>query len=256
MRRAVIGVLVGALVLLTAAAVVAQTRTLTLTGTVVQVEGNTLVVKMASGDMRVFTPPADRRFIIDGTSLTLSQLRPGMRLSATATETATTVMDRTTETLAGKVWYIAAPTVILTLASGENRMYTVKSDDPVKFYDGEGKEMTVFDLRKGMNIKATKITEAPRTEFVTSAVVTGTAAAAGAGGAAAGAAAPAKASPASQAAPAAASGAAPAAASGTAPAAPTRLPKTASPMPLVGMLGGVSLAIGAALTLLRRRNRR
>ena len=154
----------------------ADAKTVTLTGTVVQVEGNTLVVKMASGDVRVFTPPADRRFMIDGQSLTLSQLRPGTTLTATATETATTVMDRTVQTLSGKVWYTAAPTVILTLPTGENRMYTVKSDDPVKFYDGEGKEMTVFDLRKGMNIKATKITEAPRTEFVTTAVVTGTAA--------------------------------------------------------------------------------
>ena len=181
MRSGVIrGVLAGALVLLTAAAVVAQTqKTVTLTGTVVQVEGNTLVVKMASGEVRVFTPPADRRFMIDGQSLTLSQLRPGTTLTATATETATTVMERTVQTLSGKVWYVAAPTVILTLSTGENRMYTVKSDDPVKFYDGEGKEMTVFDLRKGMNIKATKITEAPRTEFVTTAVVTGTAAAAG-----------------------------------------------------------------------------
>ena len=253
MRRAVIGVLVGALVLLTATAVMAQTKTLTLTGTVVQVEGNTLAVKMAAGDVRVFTPPADRRFMIDGQSLTLSQLRPGMTLTATVTETGTTVMDRTVETLSGKVWFIAAPTVILTLASGENRMYTVKSDDPVKFYDGEGKEMTVFDLRKGMNIKATKITEAPRTEFSRTAVVTGTAAAAGSAGAATGAAAPAKAAPAASAAPAAPAGqTAPAAAS----AAPKTLPKTASPMPLVGLLGGVSLAIGAGLTLLRRRNRR
>jgi LPXTG-motif cell wall-anchored protein len=256
MRSGVIrGALVGALVLLTAAAVMAQApKTVTLTGTVVQVEGNTLVVKMASGDMRVFTPPADRRFMIDGRSLTLSQLRPGMTLTATATETATTVMDRTVQTLSGRDWYASGPTVILTLASGENRMYTVKSDDPVKFYDGEGKEMTVFDLRKGMNIKATKITEAPRTEFVTTAVVTGTAAgaaaagAAGSAGAATGAAAATKApsataSPAGSAAPAAAS-------------APAKLPKTGSPMPLVGMLGGVSLAIGAGLTLLRRRNRR
>lgn len=250
MRRAVIGVLVGALVLLTATAVMAQTKTLTLTGTVVQVEGNTLAVKMAAGDVRVFTPPADRRFIIDGQSLTLSQLRPGMTLSATVTETASTVMDRTVETLSGKVWFTAAPTVILTLASGENRMYTVKSDDPVKFYDGEGKEMTVFDLRKGMNIKATKITEAPRTEFARTAVVTGSAAAAGSAGAATGAAAPAKAAPAAPAAPAGQT--APAAAS----AAPRTLPKTASPMPLVGLLGGVSLAVGAGLTLLRRRNRR
>ena len=194
--------------------------------------------------------------MIDGQSLTLSQLRPGMTLTATVTETATTVMDRTVETLSGKVWFTAAPTVILTLASGENRMYTVKSDDPVKFYDGEGKEMTVFDLRKGMNIKATKITEAPRTEFVpdrgrhgngrggwvrrrgrrrcgTGQGCPGVAGGPGRLRRAAG-----------QTAPAAAS------------AAPKTLPKTASPMPLVGMLGGVSLAIGAGLTLLRRRNRR
>ena len=257
MRRAVIGVLVGALVLLTASAVVAQTKTLTLTGTVVQVEGNTLAVKMAAGDVRVFTPPADRRFMIDGASLTLNQLRPGMTLTATVTETGTTVMDRTVETLSGKVWFTAAPTVILTLASGENRMYTVKSDDPVKFYDGEGKEMTVFDLRKGMNIKATKITEAPRTEFVRTAVVTGTAAAAGSAGAGAGAATGAAADTGAPKPAAAGSGAASGGSSaGAGGGAPKTLPKTASPMPLVGLLGGVSLALGAGLTLLRRRNRR
>ena len=262
MRSGVLrGMLVGALVLLTAAAVVAQApKTVTLTGTVVQVEGNTLAVKMASGDMRVFTPPADRRFMIDGQSLTLSQLRPGMSLTATVTETATTVMDRTVQKLSGRVWYAAGPTVILTLASGENRMYTVKSDDPVKFYNADGKEMTVFDLRKGMNINATKITETPRAEFVSSAVVTGTAAAAGStagsGGAAAGAAAPARAVSGAQAAPAAPAAPAGQAAPAAASTAPKTLPKTASPMPFVGLLGLASLAIGASLTRLRRRNRR
>ena len=38
----------------------------------------------------------------------------------------------------------------------------------MKFWDREGKEITVFDLRKNMQIEATKITEAPRTELVAS----------------------------------------------------------------------------------------
>ena len=70
----------------------------------------------------------------------------------------------------------------------ERRQYNIKSTDPVKFYDHEGKEITVFDLRKNMKIKATKITEAPRIELVQNIAVTGTAptqaaAAAPAGGA-------------------------------------------------------------------------
>jgi hypothetical protein len=35
--------------------------------------------------------------------------------------------------------------------------------------------------------------------------------------------------------------------------APKHLPKTASPLPLVGLLGGASLAMGALMTTLRRR---
>jgi len=261
MKRTVFrGVLTGVLVLLTAAAVIAQPaqKTVTLTGTVVQVEGNTLVVKMASGEVRVFTPPADRRFMIDGQSLTLSQLKPGTTLTATATETATTVMERTVQTLSGKVWYASGPSVILTLPTGENKMYTVKSDDPVKFYDSEGKEMTVFDLRKGMNIKATKITEAPKTEFVTTAVVTGTTAAGSGGGAAAGQGAR-TAQAAGAGTPSAAAGSGAASGSSSAAAGtggPKKLPKTGSPMPLAALLGGASLIVGAGLTRLRRRIRR
>jgi LPXTG-motif cell wall-anchored protein len=51
-------------------------------------------------------------------------------------------------------------------------------------------------------------------------------------------------------------GAAPAASSGAAPAdagAGHQLPKTASPLPLVALLGGVFLAVGAGMTLRRRR---
>ena len=170
------GSLVGALVCLTAAAATAQStgRTQTLTGTVVQVEGNTLVVQMASGEIRMFMPPASRRFLVDGRELRLSELQPGTTLTADCHGIDHDGHGPNGPEPGGEVWYAAGPTVILRLPSGENRMYTIKADDPVKFYDYNNKEMTVFDLRKDMNIKATKITEAPRTEFVTTTTVTGT----------------------------------------------------------------------------------
>ena len=77
-RAGFTGVLVGLLVCLTAVAAVAQTeKTTTLTGTVVEVDGGTLIVKMDNGEIRMFTPPADRVFVIDGKELKLSRAQAG-----------------------------------------------------------------------------------------------------------------------------------------------------------------------------------
>ncbi|MGH9796461.1 MAG: LPXTG cell wall anchor domain-containing protein, partial [Candidatus Acidiferrales bacterium] len=60
------------------------------------------------------------------------------------------------------VWHTNPPkTVILTLPDGSNKQYTVP--DGTKFMV-EGHEATVFDLRKGMNVSATVITEYPEVE--------------------------------------------------------------------------------------------
>jgi hypothetical protein len=158
-------------------------------------------------------------------------------------------MDRTVQTLEGTVWYAAGPSVILTLPSGENRQYNIKAGDPVRFTDYAGKEMTVFDLRKGMNIKASKIVEAPRTELVATTTVTGTGP-----GKAAPAGAPAAAAPVTSTSrqPAAAPAATP---TTTSAAAPKKLPKTAGPLPLLGLVGLVSLLTGVGLTARRRLSR-
>jgi hypothetical protein len=217
-------------------------KTQQLNGTVVEVAGDQLIVKLASGELRMFTPPADRRFQVDGRELTLSQLQPGTKLKATYTETTTPVTVRTVESLAGKVFYVAAPTVILTLENGENKMYTVRSNDPVKFRHSSGQEMTVFDLRKDMRINATKITEAPKTELSSTTVVTGTLPVV--------AAAPVAAAPAVSAATAGAAPAPPVEAANTAPA---RLPKTASPVPSAGLLGLLLAAAGFGIRAYRQR---
>jgi LPXTG-motif cell wall-anchored protein len=224
-------------------------RTQKLSGTVVQVDGNTVAVKMSSGEVRMFNPPPERRFVIDGKELRASDLAPGTRLNATVTETSTPVTDRTVETLEGRVWYAAGPTVILTLPNGQNRQYTVPANSPVKFTDADGKSITVFDLRKDMNVKAVKITEAPRVELVSNIEVTGSAPRA------AGAAAPSTRAPSA----ASATSAAPVATSPGAPAAPAAartLPKTASQLPLLGLTGIASLLTGLSLTVRRRRANR
>ena len=99
-----------------------------LQGTVEYVEGSTLVVRMADGGIREFNVPDSRRFLIDGTEVTVHDLKPGTKLSAMITTTTTPVIDRTTTVGTGKVWWVSGKTVILTLPNGENRQYTVKDD--------------------------------------------------------------------------------------------------------------------------------
>src|ERR1700704_803979 len=67
-----------------------------LQGTVEYVEGNHLVVRMTDGNIREFNVLESRKFIIDGRDLTVHDLKPGTRLSATVTTTTTPVIDRTT----------------------------------------------------------------------------------------------------------------------------------------------------------------
>jgi len=145
-------------------------KTEVLKGTVMLVEGNHLAVRMSTGEIRSFDVPESRRFIIDGKELTVGELKPGTKLTATVTTKTTPIIDRTTTIGSGKVWYVAGNTVIVTLPNNENRSYKV--DDTFRFNVG-GREASVHDLRKGMNISAQKIVEQPRTEMVSGVAVTG-----------------------------------------------------------------------------------
>ena len=53
-------------------------------------------------------------------------LRPGTTLTATVRTTTTPITVRTRAVQNGKVWFVSAPTVILTLPNGENKQYEVK----------------------------------------------------------------------------------------------------------------------------------
>src|SRR3954452_16303523 len=198
-----------------------------LKGTVVAVEGNDLLVRMSSGGFRTFNVPESRKFTIDGQDVSVHDLKPGTRLTATVTTTTTPVTERTTTVGTGKVWYVSGNTVVLTLPNNENRMYKVKED--YKF-NVHGQPASVHDLRKGMVISAEKIVEEPRTEVAANTTGTGHAPPPPKPVVAA-ASAPAKQEPAAAPAPA------PAPAEVAESKLPAKLPKTGSELPLVGILG-------------------
>jgi len=270
MKTTTRGILIGSCVVLLGSALLAQskmpqtrkeaikgsevTTTQEVSGTVLAVEGGTLVCRLNSGEIRSFTPPEGRRFIIDGKDVGLSDLKVGTRLHATVATTKTSIMDRTTTVGTGKVWFVSGNTVILTLPNNENRMYKVA--ESYRFIV-DGQKATVHDLRKGMTVSAEKIVEEPRVEIASNTTVTGSApppprpvvVAENRPSPMAPAASPAPAP--TRAAPAAAAPAAEPTATASASSSASSLPKTGSPLPLIGLLG--FLCTGASLAIRRLR---
>jgi len=149
----------------------ASITTKQLHGTVDYVEGNNLVVRMTDGGIRKFNVPETRKFIIDGREVTIHDLKPGTKLRAIVTTTATPITERTMTVGTGTVWWVSGNTVILTLPNGENRTYIVKDD--YKFNLEDNKDATVADLKKGMRVSAQKIVEEPTMEIASNTVVIG-----------------------------------------------------------------------------------
>ncbi len=138
---------------------------------VVYVSGNQLVVRLENGEIRSITVPPDATATVDGKTITLKDVQPGMKLQRTIKTTTTPELVTTVRTIEGTVWQVNAPkTVILTLPGGQNKKYNVPKDQVFKI-DGEDK--TVFELKKGMKVTATVITRVPRTVIAQEKSVTG-----------------------------------------------------------------------------------
>jgi hypothetical protein len=225
-----------------------------LRGTVVFVDGNSLVVKMDSGEIRHIVTSDDQKVLIAGKQVAARDLKVGTKLMATVTTTTTSITERTRTVGSGTVWYVAGNTVILTLPNGENRQYKVADD--YKF-TVNGRPATVFDLRKGMTVAAEKIVEEPRTVVTSNRVVTGELPPAEKTQVAAAPAprpAPppaAAAAPARPAAPAPAS--TPAPEPQAAPALPATLPETSSTLPMLGLAGAFLTMLSLTPRVLGRR---
>jgi hypothetical protein len=236
---------VGALCLALATSISAQVQTQTSTttgkttkevtienGEVVAVEGNSLFVKMSDGTLRDFpNVPESAKITVDGQQLGVHQLKPGMKLQRTTVTSTTPQVVTTVETVTGKVWHVTPPlSVILTMENGENQKF--KIPDGQKFMV-EGKETDAWGLKKGMKVTAMRITETPLTLTSQHTQVTGTMSA-------------------DEAVLIAKGGAGTSTTAGETTTASDQLPKTATDLPLVGILGLLLISTSLGMSLLRR----
>jgi LPXTG-motif cell wall-anchored protein len=220
-----------------------QTRTTATTKfEVISVVGNQLVIRTPEGT-KEYAVPEDFRFTVDGKSLSVHELKPGMAGTATVTTLTTSKTVQVTEVRSAKVMQAQGNSVILRAQDGTFKLFT--SEDAAKYkiqIMKDGKPIEFQQLRANDLVTATFVTEKVRT--LTQQEVDARLAAPAA------AAAPPPPPPPTMAKPAPAPAAAPA----PAPApAPKTLPKTASPLPTLALAGAALLAIGASLTFIRRR---
>ena len=214
---------------------------------VLALNGNILVVSLPEGT-RELTVPDDFRFVVDGRSLSVRELQVGMKGTATITTRTTVTPVTVTEVRNGTVLQAAAGTIVVR--TGDNEIKRFSQDDVDKRgvqIMRDGRPAQVSDFREGDRLSATIITSKPP-QITTEREVQATLARATPPPAAP-VPAPAPAPPRAAAAPAP-----PPALESPDPAPePSRtLPKTASSRPLVGLASVLLLAIGLALTTLRR----
>lgn len=207
---------------------------------VVLVDGNDLFVRTENGRLVHFANvPESARATVNGQQLGIHDLKPGMILERTITTTTTPMTVTTVQRVTGTVWYVTPPTsVILTLEDGSNKEFKIPEGQK---FNINGQMTDAWGLQKGMKITATKVTEAPEDIVEQRRLVTGT-------------------MPPEPPADlpivlafvevmAQAPAPVPVTTTPTAPA----LPKTASQLPLIGILGILALVSGIALRVARLR---
>ena len=124
---------------------------------VVYVEGNDLVLKLEDGKVEHLRVPDSDVFTIDGKNVSVHDLKAGTTLTQTITTTTTPHYVNSVQTIKGRVWHVNAPnSVIVSLPDGKNQIFRVP--DHAKFYMN-GETRSVHDLRPGMTFEATIVTD-------------------------------------------------------------------------------------------------
>ena len=261
MRATIRLALCSAVLCLTAAAASAQTTTSSETKKfqVIAVEGNVLIVRLPEGT-RELVVADDFRFNVDGKMLSVQELKPGMSGSATITTKTTVTPVTVTEVKNGTVMQNLGTSILVRTDDGMRMFSQSDVDKRGVTIMRDGRPALITDFRANDRLTATIVTSKPP-RVMTEKEVQATLAKSGGAGAgtaatgagAAGAAAAAPSGAAGAGAPASGAATSGAAAAGGAP---RTLPKTASPLPVLGLAGLASLVAGLGLTIRRRRSTR
>lgn len=206
---------------------------------VVSVQGNTVTVKTREKGAGDVTVDDSYRFMVDGQPVSVHDLKPGMKGTATITTTTTYTPVAVTEVKEGTVAKVVGNSVIVQ-TGGQYKMFSQADADKrgVKIMK-DGQPADLSSLREGDKLSATIVTTYPpkvMTKRQVDASLTS----------------PAQAAPAASAAPAV-SQMASSAESGATAGHHKKLPKTASMYPFIGLLGASLCGIALMLGLARRR---
>ncbi len=131
-------------------------------GVITYINGNSVVVKMDDGTLRHFdNVPDSVTFMVDGKPVNIRDAKVGMKLEKQTVTTTTPKVITTVETVTGKVWQVNPPsTVILTLENGENQQFKIPKGQKFMI---DGRETDAWGLKKGMKVSAQRVTEVPET---------------------------------------------------------------------------------------------
>lgn len=193
-------------------------------GEVQAVYGNKVVMKEADG-LHEYTVPEGFKFQLDGKDVGVDQIKPGMMIGALITDKVTTRQVTITRVASGTVMQVAPGGIVVKDEKGDLKSYNFKdAEGNDLYYIKDGKEVSARSVKKGERLSGTFVTTLPPQQISQRSVK------------------------------AKAVAPAPASEPVAVAAAPARLPKTASPLPLVGLLA--ALSAGIALTLRAARTAR
>jgi hypothetical protein len=209
-------------------------------GEIVYASGNDVVVKTEDGLLRdFFNVPDSSTITVEGKQLNVHQLKVGMKVEKQTVTTSTPRVITKIETVTGKVFHVTPPnSVILTLEDGNNQSFKIPKGQKFTI---NGEEKDAFGLKKGMVVSVQRVTEVPETVVTQTVKRTGS-------------------MPPPPPAPkpdvpilvvAAPPTPAPAEEAKAEPA-PTKLPKTASELPLLGLLGALFCGLSLASIAVRK----
>ena len=126
---------------------------------VISVDGNKLVVRDERGTQEL-TVPDDFRFTVDGKKMSVSELKAGMKGTATVTTTTTVKPVFVTELREGEVLRASPISMTVRTADGARKFTQTELDTKgIRIYK-DGTSVRLSDLKKGDKLSATVVTAA------------------------------------------------------------------------------------------------